>query len=148
VSSASAAQWRPIILVVILAAATFIGLMVLARAGSESSNRTSPHAIPDEQNTGSGKSRNPALAPSSAESTSLSGGRQPDGRLPDIPASATQPAGAAIPATAGLRSKAPNTQTSSRPRRVAKPKRRLRRSTRYFREAWRTDRRYHRSGVR
>jgi serine/threonine protein kinase len=149
-SQASLAQWRPIILVVILAAATFIGLMVLARADSESANRTSPRATPNEPNTGSNESRNPAaLAPSKTDANSVSGERQSDGSPPaDNPASGTQPSGAAVPASAAARSQAPNTQKSSRSRRVSKPKRRWRQSTRYFREAWRPNRRYYRSGVR
>ena len=132
---ASTTQLKPIVMVVILAAAVITGIIVLARADRFGSINQSPlDSNGDTQRRG--EIQRPALPPQSSKPESASvPGSQPSGNQPD---GSTNP-GSNIPAPAGraLRRSTRSVQTPATTRR-RKPRRRWRRSTQYFSEKYRS----------
>ena len=127
-------QLRPIVMVVILAAAVVTGIIVLARADRFGSVNQSPLDSPVNTQRG-GENQKPALPPQTPDSASMPAGQsradQP-GRVAD-PAS-NLPA----PGSRGLRPPKRSVQTPSTTRRTRKPRRSWRRSTQYFSKRYRS----------
>ncbi|HZM90559.1 MAG TPA: serine/threonine-protein kinase [Blastocatellia bacterium] len=152
VHSESTTQWRPIVLVIILATAALIGLIVLARADRrETPTVTTRDPIGNIHSSEAGEIRDTATPHSvnQSRSGSLSGSQNPVGdqalQSVSLDAKESGPIGFAAPVNrTAIRQRPPRSQRSYASRRNRKPRRRWQQPTRYFGESWSADRRYYR----